>query len=313
MGKLIGIGILLAVLCASLALTEPAFRSNQNLNNLTRQIAFLGILSLGAGLVIITGGIDLSVGSLMGLGGVLLVFALREWGWGVAASLVFCLAVSAFLGWLHGFLVTRARLQPFIVTLCALLIYRGIARYLTGDATKGFGTAFPGLKRLANDSLGGLPIPVWLMLLASFLLGCLVHFSVFGRHLYAVGGNETAARFAGVPVDRVKRTAYLLAGLLTGFAGILLALYTNAVQPASHGQFYELYAIAAAVLGGCSLRGGEGTIPGVILGAALIRVLWNGSTLWGIPTFLEYAVIGGVILCGTLLDELVRGRIGVKR
>ena len=308
MGKLIGIGLILVVLCTSLVLTVPTFSSQRNLTNLTRQIGFLGIYSMGAGIVIVTGGIDLSVGSLIGLIGLLLVLALQDWNLGVAGGVVFCLGVAGFLGWVHGVLITKVRLQPFVVTLCGLLIYRGLARYLTADATKGFGNSFAGFKQLANGSILGIPIPLWLMIGLAVVLGCVVHFSVFGRHLFAVGGNEQAARFSGIPVHRVKRIAYLLAGALTGFAAILVALYTNAIQPASHGSFYELYAIAAAVLGGCSLRGGEGTIPGIILGAALIRVLWNGVNLWGIPTYLEYAVIGGVILFGAVADELVRGR-----
>ena len=309
MGKLLGIGVILAVLCGSLIVTVPAFRSQRNMVNLSRQVAFLGIYSMGAGIVIITGGIDLSVGSMIGLIGLLLTMGLMEWNLGIAGGVALCLTVSAFLGWTHGFLVTKVRLQPFVVTLCGLLIYRGLARFLTADATQGFGNSYPGFKELANGNLLGLPIPLWLMLIVAVVLGAVVHFSVFGRHLFAVGGNEQAARFSGVPVDRVKQLAYALAGLLTGFAAILVALYTNAIQPASHGSFYELYAIAAAVLGGCSLRGGEGTVPGVLLGAALIRVLWNGVNMWGIPTYLEYAVIGGVILCGAVADELVRGRL----
>jgi ribose transport system permease protein len=307
MGKLLGITILLALLCGALFVAKPSsFGTQRNAVNLTRQIAFLGVYSMGAGIVIITGGIDLSVGSLMGLVGVLLAMALKDWGLPAAAGAVLCLFVSALLGWVHGALVTKVRLQPFIVTLCALLIYRGLTRYITSDITKGFGNEFEGFKMLANGSFLGLPVPLWILGVLALAVICLVHLSVFGRHLFAVGGNEEAALFSGVPVARVKTLAYVLAGLLTGIAGILVALYTNAVQPASHGQFYELYAIAAAVVGGCSLRGGEGTIAGVLLGASLLQVLRNGVTLVGIPTYLEYAVIGGVILIGATADEVVR-------
>lgn len=306
MAKLIGISVILCILLASLALTQPSFRTSQNMANLSRQIAFLGIYSMGAGIVILTGGIDLSVGSMMGLVGVLLAMTLKEMGWPVVAGVLGCLAVSLLLGWLHGLLITRVRLQPFIVTLCGLLFYRGITRYITSDITKGFGNEFETFKELANGSLSGLPIPVLILSVLAVLVGCLVHLSVYGRHLYAVGGNEDAARYAGVPVHQVKTIAYVLAAGLTGIAGILVALYTNAVQPASHGQFYELYAIAAAVVGGCSLRGGEGTVIGVLLGASLLQLLRNAVNLVGIPTYLEYAVIGGVILVGAAMDELVR-------
>ncbi|KXK35536.1 MAG: ABC transporter permease [Candidatus Omnitrophica bacterium] len=306
MAKLIGISVILCILLALLALTQPSFRTSQNMANLSRQIAFLGIYSMGAGIVILTGGIDLSVGSMMGLVGVLLAMTLKEMGWPVVAGVLGCLAVSLLLGWLHGLLITRVRLQPFIVTLCGLLFYRGITRYITSDITKGFGNEFETFKELANGSLSGLPIPVLILSVLAVLVGCLVHLSVYGRHLYAVGGNEDAARYAGVPVHQVKTIAYVLAAGLTGIAGILVALYTNAVQPASHGQFYELYAIAAAVVGGCSLRGGEGTVIGVLLGASLLQLLRNAVNLVGIPTYLEYAVIGGVILVGAAMDELVR-------
>ncbi|NUN96986.1 MAG: ABC transporter permease [Candidatus Omnitrophica bacterium] len=210
------------------------------------------------------------------------------------------------MGWVHGFLITRVRLQPFIVTLCALLIYRGMTRYITSDITQGFGSDYPRFKELANGSLLGLPVPLYILAVLAVLTTLIVHRSVPGRHLFAVGGNELAATFSGVPVGWVKTGAYMAAGLLTGIAGVLVALYTNAVQPASHGQFYELYAIAAAVVGGCSLRGGEGTVAGVLLGAALLQVLRNAVNLWGIPTYLEYAVIGGVILIGATADEVVR-------
>lgn len=308
MGKLIGIALVLAVLCIALAIHEPKFFQERNILNLSRQIGFLGIYALGAGIVILTGGIDLSVGSLMGLLGVLLAIALVEWNLPIPAAIAFCLAVAAMLGWFHGILITKARLQPFVVTLCGLLIYRGAARWIAEDSTKGFGSEFTGLKVLANGHIGPIPYSLLLLLAVAALLGFLVHFSTFGRHLFAVGGNEQAARYSGVPVDRVKTVAYILAATLTGFAAILIALYTNAIQPASHGQFYELYAIAAAVLGGCSLRGGAGTVPGVLLGAALIQILWNAVTLLGIKSYLEYAVIGGVILAGAIIDETLRRR-----
>lgn len=204
MAKLIGISVILCILLALLALTQPSFRTSQNMANLSRQIAFLGIYSMGAGIVILTGGIDLSVGSMMGLVGVLLAMTLKEMGWPVVAGVLGCLAVSLLLGWLHGLLITRVRLQPFIVTLCGLLFYRGITRYITSDITKGFGNEFETFKELANGSLSGLPIPVLILSVLAVLVGCLVHLSVYGRHLYAVGGNEDAARYAGVPVHQVQ-------------------------------------------------------------------------------------------------------------
>ena len=306
MRKLIGIAFILVLLCIGLAIKEPKFFRDQNILNLSRQIGFLGIYGMGAGIVILTGGIDLSVGSLMGLIGVLLAMGLTEWNLPVPVAVLFCLGVAAALGWVHGFLITRTRLQPFVVTLCGLLIYRGAARFIAEDSTKGFGSGFTSFKMLANGHVGPIPYSLLILFTLAVVFVFLIHFSVFGRYLFAVGGNEQAARYSGVPVDRIKTLAYILAALLTGVAAILVALYTNAIQPASHGQFYELYAIAAAVLGGCSLRGGEGTVIGILLGATLIQLLWNAVTLLGIQSYLEYAVIGTVILISAVADEVLR-------
>lgn len=306
MGKLIGVAALLGLLCALLLVTQPPFGTSQNLSNLTRQIAFLGIYAMGAGIVIITGGIDLSVGSMMGLVGLVLVIALKDWGLPVPLGVAAALGTSVLLGWIHGILITKLRLQPFVVTLCALLIYRGATRYLAEDKTKGFGTDYQELKFLVEGSFLGAPVPVWICLALGIIFVGILHYSVFGRHLFAVGGNELAARYSGIPVDRVKIVAYMLAGGLTGVASVLVVLYTNGVQPAIHGQFNELYAIAAAVVGGCSLRGGEGAIVGILLGASILQVLKNGVTLVRIPTYLEFAVIGGVILLGAIADEFIR-------
>jgi len=309
MGKVIGIACILVLLFFGLHTSSENFSHPSNLFNLSRQIGFLGIYAIGAGIVIITGGIDLSVGSMMGLIGVLLALSLTDWGLSVPVAFLFCLGVAAFLGWIHGFLITKTHLQPFVVTLCGLLIYRGAARFIVEDNTQGFGSGFTTFKRLANGQFGPIPYSLIILFGIALLMIFLIHFTVFGRHLFAVGGNEQAARFSGVPVDRVKTLAYILAATLTGVAAILIALYTNAVQPASHGQFYELYAIAAAVLGGCSLRGGEGTVVGVVLGATLIQTLWNGVNILGIQSYLEYTVIGGVILVSAIADEVLRTRL----
>ncbi len=308
MGKVIGIACILVLLFIGLHTSSDRFSEPDNRFNLSRQIGFLGIYAMGAGIVIITGGIDLSVGSLMGLIGILLALSLTEWGFSVPFAVLFCLGVAAFLGWIHGFLITKTHLQPFVVTLCGLLIYRGAARYIVEDSTQGFGSGFQTFKMLANGHIGGVPYSLILMVVIAIGMIFLIHYSVFGRQLFAVGGNEQAARFSGVPVDRVKTLAYVIAAILTGVAAILIALYTNAIQPASHGQFYELYAIAAAVLGGCSLRGGEGTVIGILLGATLIQTLWNGVNILGIQSYLEYAVIGGVILVSAIADEVLRKR-----
>jgi ribose transport system permease protein len=259
-------------------------------------------------MVIITGGIDLSVGSVFALLGVLLSMMLTEWGWASPPAVLAAVGMAMALGWIHGILVTRVRLQPFIVTLCGLLFYRGLARFIANDETKGFGSAegFEGLRNLATGSLAGIPTPFVLLVIVSVAMWVVLHRSVYGRYLFAVGRNELAARYSGVNSRRIITAAYVIAGLLAGIAGIVFAFYTNSISPSSHGNFFELYGIAAAVLGGCSLRGGEGSIVGVLIGTALLQVLQNLVNLLGVPSSLNFAVMGAVILVGVGADQILR-------
>src|SRR5205085_1141088 len=242
MRKELGTFVLLVALCVVVAAINPAFLGGANLQNMARLIGMYGIFSIGLGVVIITGGIDLSVGSVFALLGVLLSIMLVEWHMPGALAVVAVIAVAVSLGLVHGLLITRLRIQPFIVTLCGLLFYRGLARFIANDETKGFGTG---------------------------------------------QGFEW---------------------LTAGVSGVLLAFYTNSVSPSSHGNFFELFGIAAAVLGGCSLRGGEGSVVGIIIGAALLQVLQNLVNLLGIPSSLNFAVMGAVILVGVVADQLLSRR-----
>jgi ribose transport system permease protein len=312
MKKEIGIFVLLVVLCAVTGFENPRFFSHANLINTANLIGLFGIFSIGAGMVIITSGIDLSVGSMISLNGMLLVLALTEWHWAWPLAALFALAIPMTLGLLHGVLITRFRIQPFIVTLCGLLLYRGVARFIAQDTTKGFGEAvgFQALQKIANGDLFGLPMPFVFLIGISIIMWLVLHRSVYGRYLYAVGHNEEAARFSGINTRLVITGTYVLAGLLTGISGILFAFYTNSVSPSTHGNFYELYGIAAAVLGGCSLRGGEGSIIGIIIGTTLLLVLQNLVNLLGIPSSLNFAVMGAVVLIGVLADQLLQRRTG---
>jgi len=314
MKKEIGILILLVVLCAVTSVMNPRFLSEANLGNTANLIGLYGIFSIGIGLVIITGGIDLSVGSMIALNGMLLVLALVDWHWPWPLAALFALAVPMALGWAHGFLITRFNMQPFIVTLCGLLLYRGIARFIASDTTKGFGDAegFKTLQHLANGKMFGLPMPFVFLIVTAAVMWVVLHRSIYGRYLYAVGRNEEATRFSGVNTRRVVASSYVLAGLLTGISGILFAFYTNSVSPSTHGNFYELYGIAAAVLGGCSLRGGEGSILGILIGTALLLVLQNLVNLLGIPSSLNFAVMGAVVLAGVLADQIFQKRAEKK-
>jgi ribose transport system permease protein len=209
------------------------------------------------------------------------------------------------IGLIHGLLITRMHMQPFIVTLCGLLIYRGAARFYTQDGTAGFGfgVSLPQLEWLTTGRTFGVPHSFMALIVVACLMWVVLHRSVFGRYLYAVGKNEEAARYSGIRTNQVIIAAYVISAILTAISAIFFAMYTRSISPSSHGNFYELYAIAAAVLGGCSLRGGEGSIVGVVLGAILLQVLQNLVNLLGIPSSLNFAVMGSVILIGVLADQ----------
>jgi ribose transport system permease protein len=311
MKKELGIGGLLLALCITLALVPNShFLSMANLRNQAQLIGMFGIFSIGMGIVIITGGIDLSVGSVFALQGVIFSILLVEqhWPWPLATLAV--IGGVVLLGVIHGFLIAKVRLQPFIVTLCGLLIYRGLARYIANDETKGFGESSFGLLRpIAAGNIGPVPTSFVILIVVAVIMFVVLHRSVYGRYLFAVGRNEEAAKFSGINTHLVIGSAYALSMLLAAISGIILAFYTNSISPSGHGAFYELYGIAAAVLGGCSLRGGEGSIIGILLGTALLQVLQNLVNLLGIPSSLNFAVMGTVILLGVLTDELLGRRV----
>ncbi|MBC8103570.1 MAG: ABC transporter permease [Cytophagales bacterium] len=316
MKKELGIFLLLIALCTVVAILNPRFLSPTNIQNTARLIGMYGIFSLGLGFVIITGGIDLSVGSVFALLGVLLSFMLVDWHWAPGLAILAVVTAGMVLGLTHGLLITRLKLQPFIVTLCGLLFYRGLARFVANDETKGFGSAqgFEGLQALATGSVLGVPVPFCLLLVIAAILWVALHRSVYGRYLFALGKSEEAARYPGIDTKWLTASVYILLGALGGVAAILIAFYTNSISPSSHGQSFELYGIAAAVLGGCSLRGGEGSIIGILIGTALLQVLQNLVILLGIPSSLNLAVIGAVILIGVAADQLLgQRRRGVAR
>jgi ribose transport system permease protein len=307
MRKEFGILTLLVVLCTLVAILNPQFLSTANIQNTTRLIGTYGIFSIGVGIVIVTGGIDLSVGSMFALLGVLLSIMLTQWHWPPMLAVTLIVILGSVLGAIHGLLITRLGLQPFLVTLCGLLLYRGLARYIASDVVQGFGAGagFEWLRDMTSGSLLQIPMPFVLLIGVAVVMWVLLHRSVFGRYLFAVGRNEEAARYSGINSRRVITSAYVISGTLAAVAAILLAFYTNSVSPSTHGNFYELYAIAAAVLGGCSLRGGEGSIVGIVAGTALLQVLRNLVNLLDIPSSLDFAVMGAVILIGVIADQVL--------
>jgi len=302
--KDIGLLILILVVGTVVAIINPLFISPINLANTANLVGLFGIFAIGQAFVIITGGIELSVGSIIALLGVLFVDLMVNHGVPWPVALLLMLALGTLMGLAHALLITRLHLQPFIVTLCGLLIYRGTARWYTADGTAGFGfgVSFPDLEWLTTGRTYGVPHSLFALAIVAVLMWVVLHRSVFGRYLYAVGKNEEAARYSGVRTNVVIVASYMICGLLTAISAIFFAMYTRSISPSSHGNFYELYAIAASVLGGFSLRGGEGSIVGVVLGTILLQVLQNLVNLLGIPSSLNFAVMGSVILIGVLGD-----------
>jgi ribose transport system permease protein len=316
--KDLGLFILILVVGTVVAILNPRFVSAINIANTANLIGLFGLFAIGQGFVIITGGIDLSVGSIFALFGVIFVDLMDLYGlpWGVAVLII--VAAGIVLGAIHGWLITKLKIQPFVVTLCGLLIYRGLARWYTEDGTAGFqfGETFPTLEWLTTgrlfavkDGFPGIPNSFIALVVVAIVMGVVLHRSVFGRYLFAVGKNEEAARYSGIRAQMIIASSYVICGGIAGISSIYLTMYTRSISPASHGNFYELYAIAAAVLGGCSLRGGEGSVLGIVLGAVLLQILQNLVNLLGIPSSLNFAVMGAVILIGVIADQqLVRYR-----
>jgi ribose transport system permease protein len=319
--KDLGLLVLILVLGTAVAMINQRFLLPGNLSNTANQIGLFGIFSIGEAFAIITSGIDLSVGSLIALLGTIFIDLIvnHDVNWVVAVVVI--IAGGCLLGALHGLLITRLQLQPFVVTLCGLLIYRGVARYYTQDATAGFGfgVSFPTLEWLTagrseifaplarlfgfHGPTIAIPHSLIALVVVAGAAGVVLHRSIFGRYLFAIGKNEEAARYSGINSGRVVVAAYVVCSGLAAVAAIFIAMYTRSISPAVHGSFYELYAIAAAVLGGCSLRGGEGSVLGIVLGTILLQVLQNLVNLLGIPSSLNFAVMGTVILIGVIADQ----------
>jgi ribose transport system permease protein len=328
--RIMGVLCLVLTLYFLLMISDANARSLQNHQNLARRIGEWGIVTLGAAFVIITGGIDLSIGSVVCLSAVTFGILLENGTNPILASAI-VLVVAGLIGLFHGLLITKLNLQPFVVTLCGLFIYRGLAQLLTLiDFKKLHESGFSGAGRLMRDSsrdvgvggrkdldwffflqngeIQGIPTPLILFFALAVLAGIFLHASVYGRYLFALGYNEQATRYAGVNTDRYKILAYFLCSLLAGLGGLLFLMKISSASPSSAGNWFELYAITGAVLGGTSLRGGEGTIIGIMLGTAVLPLLKTLVIFAGIPSDMEFSAIGVALLLGTLADELLRRR-----
>src|SRR5579875_689792 len=365
MTRLLGVLLMVLIVYAVLMGSFPPARSLHNHQTLAERLGYYGIPTLGVGMLIVAGGIDLSIGSLLGLvavyfglllsgplsarqtvplalclglDGVLLGSALLPaigisrriavllsllpgaaltWAchlylpgqrvppW---VAMLMLLAFASQIGLFHGLLITRLHLQPFLVTLCGLFMYRGLARWLSPGALALPSDPHTAALRalLVSDRLLGFPHILLWMALVALLLAVLLHGSVYGRYWYAIGNNEQAARYAGIATARYKIAAYVICSTLAGLGGLVFFLMYRNATPSSAGSLLELYAITGAVLGGCNLRGGQGTIPGIVLGAAVLPLLQQICTYnVHIGSDLEYTVIGGALLLATIVNELV--------
>jgi ribose transport system permease protein len=294
----------LLLLCLALFILTPFFLTVTNILNVFQQVAVLSILALGSTAVIITGGIDLSVGSVLALCGAVLGWTFVHLGLPMPLAIALALAVAALVGLVNGTLVTAGRLPPFIATLATLSAARGLALVITGGRPiSGFPEWFRAMGTL--DLLGVVPVSVIAVVILYALGASYLRYRPSGRALYAIGGNEEVARLSGLATAREKLKVYTGAGLLSGIGGLLLAAQLNSVQPTS-GTGAELDVIAAVVIGGASLSGGQGTVTGTLLGALIIGTLRNGLNLLDVSSFWQQVVIGAVIASALMLDTLRR-------
>lgn len=365
MKKTLGVLLVFVAVCLAAVGLSDVFLSEGNVERLLLRVGLFSILAIGVSFVIIAGGIDLSIGSVVCLVGCGLPWLLVEQGWSPSMTLTVLFLLVGVIGWGHGMLITKLKLQPFVVTLCGLLVYRGVVRGVTGDRSLGFGGEYESLRQLAQGEMApsillaalavvlavvtafgwfkqrglrpavmvslvgtivaiaaavalrgsefGVKFPFVILTVVAGLAGAFLNLTVWGRHLLALGNNEEAARFSGIATDRLVIASYVICALLAGLGGLLIVLDVGSAQPSDFGNFYELYAIAAAVIGGCSLRGGQGAVIGVVVGMALIQVIRNLIVLV-VPKYqnLEFAVIGVVILLGVIGDEVFK-RLAEKR
>ncbi len=303
-GRQLGTLAGLLTLCVVLWAATPHFLTVSNLLNVLEQTALNAVVAVGMTFVIISGGIDLSVGSVLALAGICLALAL-EAGVPAPVAIALALAVGGACGLVNGLLITLGRLPPFIATLGMMSVARGVALMLAeGRPISGFSEGF---RAIATERVLAIPAPVVITIVIYAVAHFVLTRTVFGRTTYAIGGNEEAARLSGVQVRFHKTAVYGVAGLTSAAAAVVLTARLNSAQPTA-GTMYELDAIAATVIGGSSLLGGEGTVTGTLIGALIMGVLRNGLNLLNVSSFLQQVVIGVVIIGAVLVDMSLKRR-----
>lgn len=299
--------IALLIICVIMSLREPHFATADNFYNTTRNFAFIGIMALGMTAVIITGGIDLSVGSIMGVVAVASGIVL-EAGYPWYAAVGAGLGAGAICGATNGILIAYVGLSPFVVTLGMLSIARSIAVVLSGSRMiYDFGPGGPMFKSFGSGAMLGVANPVWFMVALTILLGVVLKMTSWGRHLLAIGGNEQASTLSGVPVKRVKMQAYVVSALAAAVSAILSVGWSGSSINAL-GQGYELRAIASTVIGGTNLMGGDGAAFGALIGSALIEIIRNSLLMAGVDSNWQGMFVGSFIILAVLLERIRGGR-----
>jgi ribose transport system permease protein len=297
--------LFLIALFAFLSLASPYFLTGTNLSSVIRQTAVINIMALGMTLIIISGGIDLSVGAILAMGGLLGTMTMAA-GYPISAGILAGILTGMFWGLVNGLLITRLKVNPFIVTLGTLGIVRGLALIISnGLPVHNVPQPF---SYLGEGNLVGVPFVLWLLMACALAVHFLLEHTKLGRYTFAIGSNPEAAWYAGIPVAFHTTAVYAIGGMLTGLAGMIEASRLMTGQPTA-GQGYELQAIAAVVIGGGSLRGGEGSVLGTLVGAFIMGLLANGSDLLGISPYLQQAIIGAVIILAVTIDEFRKRKI----
>ncbi len=301
------VSISVLLITAVMSIVSDSFATHDNLFNVTRNLAFIGLIAVGQTLVIITGGIDLSVGSVMGLSGIVTGLALQR-GLPLTVGILAGLGTALLFGLLNGGLIAYLRISPFVATLGTLGIARSLALVISNNRmVYEFGPDEEAFLELGGGGTLGLANPVWVLLAIGLVVALVLRVTAWGRHLYAIGGNEAAARLNGVPVERIKLSAYVVCSLSAGLSAVLIVGWLGAVTNAL-GQNYELRVIASAVIGGANLAGGAGGSLGAMVGAALIEVIRNSLLLVGVDPYWQGTFVGVFIILAVLVEPLRRLR-----
>ena len=295
---------MLFFLIAVFGFLNPTFLQASNLLNILSQNSIIGIVSLGMTLVIIVGGIDLSVGSIVAFCGILFAILLSS-GMSLFFAILIVLAIGSSLGFINGILITRGKIPAFIVTLGLMSAIRGGALLLSGSKSISIGNS--SLNGIVNYSILGITVSSFLFIVLTVLVWGFLNKTFWGKYIYAIGGNEKAAAFNGINTSSYTLVTYLITGIMCAFASILLVGTLNSAQPQA-GQLYELTAIAAVVIGGASLSGGKGSVIGTFIGVLILGVIQNGLSIMNIPSYYHYILIGMIIIISVLVDKKINAK-----